>query len=138
VTLPFEDGAFDAVASAGVLEHVRETGGDELASLREINRVLEPGGTFPCFHFPNRYSWIDMVAGQPMPTTTPTVYTTGDIASLVKAADMRLLETRSYGFLPAPPPTQPPPEAAQVVCTNHLLHCLQPGLTSAAQSRPCS
>src|SRR5882762_10140856 len=30
--LPFHDGEFDAVVSMGVLEHVRETGGDERAS----------------------------------------------------------------------------------------------------------
>ncbi len=47
VTLPFADDSFDAVASIGVLEHVRETGGDEEASLREIGRVLRRGGVLP-------------------------------------------------------------------------------------------
>lgn len=39
--LPFEDGSFDHVHSSGVLHHV-----DDLAfALREIRRVLRPGGT---------------------------------------------------------------------------------------------
>lgn len=57
--LPFQDESFHAVVSIGVLEHVRETGGSEEASLREIRRVLKPGGVFLCYHLPNRYSWIE-------------------------------------------------------------------------------
>ncbi len=37
--LPFGDEQFDAVFSIGVLEHVRETGGSEPESLREIHRI---------------------------------------------------------------------------------------------------
>jgi SAM-dependent methyltransferase len=48
VKLPYADASFDAVASIGVLEHVRETGGSEPASLDEIVRVLRPGGLFFC------------------------------------------------------------------------------------------
>ena len=41
--LPFEDGAFDAVVSNSTLDHFPSP--DEIAaSLREINRVLRPGG----------------------------------------------------------------------------------------------
>jgi ubiquinone/menaquinone biosynthesis C-methylase UbiE len=39
--LPYADGAFDMVAARGALHHVP----DPIAALREIRRVLEPGGT---------------------------------------------------------------------------------------------
>jgi SAM-dependent methyltransferase len=42
--LPFRDGAFDAVMSFGVLEHVR----DPFACAREIARVMKPGATLYC------------------------------------------------------------------------------------------
>lgn len=41
--LPFDDGTFDVVASAGALSY-----GDNNAVLSEINRVLKPGGVFVC------------------------------------------------------------------------------------------
>ena len=47
--LPYPDGAFDLVLSHEVLEHV----GDDRASVREIVRVLRPGGRLVVF-VPNR------------------------------------------------------------------------------------
>ena len=62
VKLPYADNSFDAVVSIGVLEHVREFGGDEIKSLMEIHRILKKGGIFFCYHFPNKFSWIDAIA----------------------------------------------------------------------------
>jgi SAM-dependent methyltransferase len=56
--LPFADGAFDAVLSCGVLEHVE----DPDASLDEISRILLPGGTFYVFKLPNRASYLEAIA----------------------------------------------------------------------------
>lgn len=101
VRLPFPDGAFDAVTSVGVLEHVRETGGHEAASLREIGRVLRPGGVFLCYHFPNRYSWIDgaarLVPGKHCHLFR---FTRRDIGALVAGAGLTLVDARRYGVLP--------------------------------------
>jgi SAM-dependent methyltransferase len=61
VRLPFDDDEFDVVTSVGVLEHVRETGGDEAGSLSEIRRVLRSQGRFVCVHVPNCGSWIEFL-----------------------------------------------------------------------------
>jgi SAM-dependent methyltransferase len=101
VTLPFPDASFDAVASIGVLEHVRETGGSEARSLAEIGRVLRPGGVFICYHFPNRYSWIDLLAKRfPGKHHHPYRFTRRDIETLVAGAGLTLLHARRYGALP--------------------------------------
>ena len=60
--LPFKDNSFSSILSIGVLEHVREFGGTEAASLREIHRILEPNGLFICAHLPNRNSLIEAIA----------------------------------------------------------------------------
>jgi SAM-dependent methyltransferase len=99
--LPFLDDAFDAVTSVGVLEHVRETGGHEAASLREIERVLRPGGIFLCYHFPNRYSWIDGAAQLvPGKHHHRFRFTRRDIDALADGAGLTLLDARRYGVLP--------------------------------------
>lgn len=58
VTLPFESATMDVVLSFGVLEHVS----DDRGSLREISRVLAPGGLFLCFNLPYRFSWTQRLA----------------------------------------------------------------------------
>ncbi len=99
--LPFADQAFDAVASVGVLEHVRETAGDEAASLAEIARVLKPGGTFLCWHLPNRGSWIEFFARRtPGAFAHDVLYTSADVHRMVENAALELLEIARYGVLP--------------------------------------
>jgi SAM-dependent methyltransferase len=104
IGMPFADESFDAVLSVGVLEHVRETGGEEVASLREIHRILRPAGIFIAYHFPNRYSWIDVLARVlPGEFHHTYRYTRRDIRRLVKAADLELLRTGTYALLPRNP-----------------------------------
>lgn len=101
VKLPFPDATFDAVSSVGVLEHVRETGGDEAASLAEIVRVLKPGGTFLCCHFPNQTSLIDRLARRvPGKHFHEFRYTRAAIERLAAGAGLELLELARYGALP--------------------------------------
>ena len=101
VKIPFLDSTFDAVVSVGVLEHVREFGGDEILSLKEIHRILNPGGFFICYHFPNRWSWIEGLARCiPGKHYHPHRYTTRQIRDMVTLAGLSLVEVNLYAFLP--------------------------------------
>jgi SAM-dependent methyltransferase len=53
-TIQFDDDFFDVVISNQVFEHVQ----DPPAALREIARVLKPGGTFLAL-FPDRSAWFE-------------------------------------------------------------------------------
>jgi SAM-dependent methyltransferase len=100
IRLPFDNHYFDAVLSIGVLEHVRETGGNETASLREIKRILKPDGVLICSHFPNKFSWIEFLArciGRPSHRFT---YTHADVLRLTRDAGLRVVEMGRAGALP--------------------------------------
>jgi SAM-dependent methyltransferase len=101
-TIPYEDTRFDAAVSVGVLEHVRETGGDELSSLREIRRVLKPGAPFLCFHLPNRYSAIELTRSVVVRKAHHHEfrYKRRDIATLCAGAGLELVEAKRYALLP--------------------------------------
>jgi len=64
VGLPFRDGEFETALSLATLQHVQ----DKAGSLRELHRVLRPGGRLYVFKLPNRLSWVEAAArllGQP-------------------------------------------------------------------------
>jgi SAM-dependent methyltransferase len=104
--LPLADGAFEAVFSVGVLEHVRETGGTEEASLAELHRVLKPEGLLVCFHLPNRWSYIEAASRwlKRRPASAETChrfrFAVSDIRKLCAAGGFALETHRRYGFLP--------------------------------------
>lgn len=106
ISLPYADQTFDSVYSIGVLEHVRETGGNELDSLKEIHRILKLKKTLFVFHFPNRYSWIEKVnratqfLRHPPKYTHPFLYTFKDIQTLASKAGFELIEHGLYNLLP--------------------------------------
>jgi SAM-dependent methyltransferase len=108
VTLPFENAAFDAVVSVGVLEHVHETGGDQRASLMELARVLKPGGTLLVFHLPNTFSWIECVVRQVNPWLRRPVFqhsrlfTRADVERLLPP-DLSIVECGRYNIIPRNP-----------------------------------
>jgi 2-polyprenyl-3-methyl-5-hydroxy-6-metoxy-1,4-benzoquinol methylase len=58
VALPFADESFDTVLSCGVLEHVQRPHD----SLRELHRVLVPGGRLLVYKLPNRFSYLEAIA----------------------------------------------------------------------------
>jgi len=56
-SIPYGDETFDLVYSCNVLEHLREPA----AVLREVRRVLRPGGMF-LGKTPNRYHYVPLIA----------------------------------------------------------------------------
>lgn len=99
--LPFVDNAFDAVVSIGVLEHVRESGGTEIASLTEIKRVLKPNGIFICYHFPNKFSWIEAINKHRKSKHHHTYkFSKTNVKNLAHKTELELLEVKRYGILP--------------------------------------
>jgi SAM-dependent methyltransferase len=103
-TLPYGNAQFDAVVSVGVLEHVRETNGDEQASLHEIRRILKPGGHFICYHLPNFFSYIEAAAAI-IPRVHHHAYrfTGRDVRRWCDRVPLELLMLERYGALPRNP-----------------------------------
>ena len=101
VALPYADGAFDAVLSCGVLEHVA----DPDASLDELHRVLAPGGRLYIYKLPNRHSYLEWLArrlglyyhGQ-LPDDQ--VYTEASARAIVERHGFAVRELRLANILP--------------------------------------
>lgn len=107
IEIPFQDKTFDAVFSIGVLEHVHETGGDQLKSLNQIERILKKEGRFYCFHLPNKYSWVEAMISVIYKFTKvhgsaphSKKFCKNDVEKLIKPSDFKLIEYHSYNFLP--------------------------------------
>jgi SAM-dependent methyltransferase len=103
--LPFESNSYDLVFSIGVLEHVHETGGDQLSSLQEIHRVLKTGGIFYCYHFPNQYTWIEFLKKVLIPQEKRAYlhtkkFTKKQIEAFAGETGFEILKIRRYNFLP--------------------------------------
>ena len=99
--LKLHDDKYDLTVSCGVLEHVRETGGDELSSLQELKRVTK--NFIVIYHLPNKYSWIEWISRNFRPNTYshPYRYTKRDVENLVQRVGGLSIEKCSlYGVLP--------------------------------------
>lgn len=106
ILLPYQNKTFDVVFSMGVLEHVQEYHGNELASLKEMYRILKPGGKVFIFHLPNQSSWIEMTNRVCVKMklfkkyTHNFIYTKKQVEELASLAGFSLLEQGYYNLFP--------------------------------------
>jgi 2-polyprenyl-6-hydroxyphenyl methylase/3-demethylubiquinone-9 3-methyltransferase len=133
VALPFEDGAFDAVLSLGVLEHVA----DPAASLDELHRVLRPGGTLYVYKLPNRYSWLEWLArrlGLAYHGMRPedTLYTEQSAVKLVEAHGFAVESARLANMLPLTLPGKLASRLSGVIWALNRVLASVPGLNRLA------
>jgi SAM-dependent methyltransferase len=102
-SLPFADQTFDAVLSCGVLEHVDEHSqpGNEWLSLREIARVLRPGGTLLIYQLPQRYAWQEALLRRlRLGYTHPRRYTAAEIKTMLQRTGYTVTRVRRGNMLP--------------------------------------
>jgi len=102
--LPFGSGAFDAVLSCGVLEHVDEfsgTRGNEKLSLGEIHRVLKPGGWFPIYQLPQQHTWQEAITrALGVGYAHPRRFTESEIRAMLGASGFQVAQLKRFNMLP--------------------------------------
>src|SRR5262249_28726528 len=103
--LPYDSESFDAVFGVGVLEHVRERGGDERVSLVELTRILKPGGLLLILHLPNAYSWLEALnrLGKRLGRSRlphDYIYSRQAFHALLPGLGLKVIEEGAYNLLP--------------------------------------
>jgi SAM-dependent methyltransferase len=102
--LPFEAASFDAVLSCGVLEHVDEYSGhsgNERESLREIARVLRPGGRLLIYQLPQKHAWQEaLIRRFKLGYSHPRRYAAGEIGQMLRAAGFEIVRLRRANLIP--------------------------------------
>lgn len=101
VVLPFSESSFDTALSCGVLEHVQRPED----SLRELHRVLRPGGRLLIYKLPNRLSYLEAIARRAGmyyhgALLYDRVYDRHTATALVAANDFRVDAFRRTNLLP--------------------------------------
>ncbi len=80
----------DAVISSGVLEHTREFGISEERSLREIWRIMRPGGTLFIWNFPRRWGSVELLNAALRRSVHRYKYSQRDVIRLVEGAGFQI------------------------------------------------
>ena len=87
IALPFESASFDVVLSMGVLEHVDY----DSASLRELRRVVKPGGLCLICFLPYTCSWTQRLAHARGDRYHTRLYSRAQLRAMAQAAGFNVL-----------------------------------------------
>lgn len=96
VKLPFEKESFAGVSSCGVLEHVSDPAG----SLKEIHRILKPGGYFYLFMLPQKTSWVEKLSEWRGCSVHPVRYTMSQTEKLLTDAGFEVEKLWKFNLVP--------------------------------------
>lgn len=94
--LPFEEGSFDCVFSFGVLEHVK----NDLASMKEIRRVLQKNGVFVILYLPYALSWTQNLSHLKGNYYHDRLYSLKKIKRMSLLADFEVIEYKHAQLFP--------------------------------------
>ena len=94
--LDYPDASFDTVTSTGVLEHVP----DDLNSVREVCRVLKPGGYFVVTFLPNLYSYTEAVQRWRKTVAHDRLYTMRQAQRMLTDNGFELIDSWYYLLVP--------------------------------------
>lgn len=101
LALPFEDGSFDRIIAAEVLEHIP----DDVTAIDELVRVLAPGGriavTVPAA-FPERINWMLDDDYHDFPGGHCRIYAQDELEAKLAAAGLRIRGSRKAHALHSP------------------------------------
>lgn len=98
--LPFRDGAFDVIVTSEVLEHIQ----DDVTALKELSRVLKPGGTFAATvpsWFPEKVNWMlsDEYHAPYVEGGHVRIYSATELRAKVRAAGLSVIAShRAHGL----------------------------------------
>ena len=94
--LPFESSSFDGVLSCGTIEHVPDMEG----SLKEICRVLKPGGYFFTYMLPNKLSYTEFLGKLKGNNVHPVKFSLKNVKSTYSRFGFNVIEAKRSGMIP--------------------------------------
>lgn len=101
IALPYSSNTFSALFSVGVFEHVAEYGGSEDLIIKDIHRVISPGGYFVCCHLPNKFSVIEFFSRLiPGKYYHSRLFGVNEVKELMRRNGFSVHEIVRYGILP--------------------------------------